>query len=48
MTLATFDGCPMCMSELEQIGPVHGPELPPKPRVERWGMSPAEWAGGWL
>lgn len=41
-----FDGCPMCQWALEEIGPLHGPELPPPPRVERWSMSPEEWAGG--
>lgn len=41
--------CPICRFEAQQeLGPVQGCELPPKPGVERWSMSPDEWAGGWL
>ena len=40
-------GCEACQYELEELGPVYGPERPPVPRfrVERWSMSPREWAG---
>jgi len=40
-----FDGCPACRFELEDIGPLHGPEKPPRPGIEAWGMTPREWAG---
>ena len=39
-----WDDCPACQYELEQIGPVHGPELPPR-RTAEWSMTPREWAG---
>lgn len=45
---AAGDGCPIRQYELELIGPVHGPERRPHPRVSRWSMSPAEWVGGSL
>lgn len=40
-----YDGCPACQMLLEGIGPVHGPEKPPPAGVDRWSMSPREWAG---
>lgn len=41
--------CLACRYELEELGPVLGPERPPVKRdVSRWSMTPAEWAGGWL
>lgn len=45
------DGHPYCLAcqyEAEQLGPVQGCERPPRFRVERWSMTPDEWAGGWL
>ena len=42
-----FHDCPACRYEAESLGPVQGCEPPPvlRHRVERWSMSPAEWAG---
>lgn len=40
--------CLACRYEAEQLGPVQGCEPPPPFRVERWSMTPDEWAGGWL
>jgi hypothetical protein len=48
---ATEHICLACRYDLDRlVGPVHGPAVPPAPRarVERWSMTPAEWAGGWL
>lgn len=42
---ANHAGCLMCIAQQSEIGPVLGPVRPPKQRVERWSMSPAEWAG---
>lgn len=49
--LEHMSDCQMCTEYVDAVlGPVLGPEPPPKPPkdVSRWGMSPAEWAGGWL
>ena len=41
----TYDGCPACRMRLEAVGPVHGPEKPPRPGIGAWQMTPREWAG---
>lgn len=38
-------GCQGCRDNVIQLGPVLGPELPPALGIERWSMTPAEWAG---
>lgn len=40
-----YDDCPACQALIETIGPVHGPERPPRPGIEAWSMTPREWAG---
>lgn len=41
-----YHDCPACRLEAESLGPVQGCETPVyRHRVERWSMSPAEWAG---
>lgn len=42
-------GCQACKFALDEYGPLQGPVVKyERFRVDRWGMSPAEWAGGWL
>jgi len=40
-------GCPACRLDAERLGPVQGCDPPPAPRwrVERWSMTPREFAG---
>lgn len=38
-------GCNACKGEIEELGPVQGPQPLPHPSVSRWSMTREEWAG---
>ena len=44
---ATADGCPACLMELDDLGPIHGPVAPARDAMGHRGFTTIdEWAGG--